>query len=206
MAQAASSVEPSPEIELGQPDQRLLLHGVSWEQYRAVRDALLDHPALRMTYLEGALEFFMPGTEHEGNKTLMARLLEMFALERNVSLNGYGNETFRRRKKERALEPDECYFVGLRGTRKFPDLAIEVVTSRWNIDKLKVYEGLGVREVWVHRAGRITVYRLGEQGYAAIDRSEVLPDLDLDLLPRYVGREDQTEAVREYRQALSKRS
>jgi hypothetical protein len=30
------------------------------------------------------------------------------ALERDVPLNGYGSTTFRKRAKERGIDPDEC--------------------------------------------------------------------------------------------------
>jgi len=42
---------------------------------------------------------------HEIVKTIVARLLEMWAVELDVSLTGYGAATFRKRAKERGLEP-----------------------------------------------------------------------------------------------------
>jgi hypothetical protein len=41
-------------------DQRLMLYGVTWEQYQALRTALDDKPGLRMTYLVGVLELMKP--------------------------------------------------------------------------------------------------------------------------------------------------
>jgi Uma2 family endonuclease len=70
--------------------------------------------------------------------------------------------TFRHEPKERGLEPGECYVVGKPQAEGFPELAIEVVvTSGW-INKLEVYSGLGVREVWLWADGRILVYVLGQ--------------------------------------------
>lgn len=70
-------------------------------------------------------------------KTL-ARLLEIYALERDIPLVGYGAATFRKRAKERGVEPDECYVLGEPGKREpaAPHLAIEVVLSSWELDKL----------------------------------------------------------------------
>jgi Uma2 family endonuclease len=55
--------------------------------------------------------------------------------------------TFRKPAKERGLEPDECYV--LQTLRDVPDIAIEVAYRHGVIDKLHVYAGLGVKEVWL---------------------------------------------------------
>ncbi|HEY3355657.1 MAG TPA: Uma2 family endonuclease [Polyangia bacterium] len=179
-------------------DRRFVVHGVSWAQYETVREALDQVSGLRLTFLDGNLELMSPGHRHEGVKTMLARLLEAYALERGVQLNGCGGLTMRARRLERALEPDECYCLG-RPFAEPPDLALEVVVTSWSLDRFAVYEGLGVREVWVWRDGRLTVYRLGPQGYAAQPRSELIPELDLDLLASFAtDAEDQTAAVRAY--------
>ena len=63
---------------------------------------------------------------------MIARLVEMYAADRDAPLYGYGSTTFRRELKERGLEPDECYCVGA-DLRTYPDLAIEVVTTSGGI-------------------------------------------------------------------------
>lgn len=180
---------------------RVILHGVSWERYDALVELLGDdYPALRLTYLEGTLEITTTSPEHEHRKKMIARLIEMWAVERDVRLNGYGAATFRERAKERGLEPDECYVLG--ELVDVPDLAIEVVHSHGGIDKLDVYAGLGVPEVWFWEDGRLAVYGLADQRYAKLARSALLPELDLDRLSSFVGMVDQTEAVRAWRDAL----
>jgi hypothetical protein len=62
-------------------EQRFVLHGVDWRTYCVLRE-LLDSPGLRMTYLEGALELMSPSLRHEAFKKMIARLIEVFALER----------------------------------------------------------------------------------------------------------------------------
>ncbi|MGK3997496.1 hypothetical protein [Sorangium sp. So ce1024] len=79
-----------------------MLHGVSWHTYVRLRDEL-DTPGLRMTYCEGTLELTRPSIEHEATKTCIARLIEIFALERDVPLYGYGSTTFRREAKATVL-------------------------------------------------------------------------------------------------------
>jgi Uma2 family endonuclease len=184
----------------GDDEQRLLLHGVSWKDCCVLRE-LLDSPGLRMTYLEGALELMTPSPLHEVQKKSIARLLELFAIERNVPLYGYGSTTFKSEAAERGLEPDECYVVGGE-LRDVPDIALGVVVKSGGLDKLKVYQGLGVREVWLFEHGRFALYGLGEDGYRELDTSEFVPGLDFELLATYAVRTDQHEAVMEFRDRL----
>ncbi|QZZ21195.1 Uma2 family endonuclease [Leptothermofonsia sichuanensis E412] len=181
-------------------EQRFLLSGVTWEQYETLRATLDDFPGLRMTYLEGMLELFMPSEEHEDIKTTIARLLELYAIEKNVRLYGYGSATYRKKAKERGLEPDECYYLNTK--KEFPDIAIEVIVTRGLLDKLEVYRGLGVPEVWIWQQGQLVIYHLSQENYEPATRSEFLPDLDLDLLMRCASMPDQHDAVVAFRDAL----
>lgn len=122
----------------------MLLRGVPWSTYVVLRDSI-QSPGVRMTYLGGQLEIMTPSRGREVEKTQIARLLELFCLERDIPLFGYGSTTFRREEKERGLEPDECYCRDR--DKDVPDVAVEVVKSHGSIDKLDVYLGLGVREV-----------------------------------------------------------
>lgn len=181
-------------------EQRFLLSGVTWEQYEVLRSTLDEFAGLRMTYLEGMLELFMPSEKHEDTKTTIARLLEFYALEANIRLYGYGSATYRKKVKERGLEPDECYYVDTK--KEFPDIAIKVIITSGLLDKLVVYEGLGVPEVWTWQNNQLLIYRLSANGYEQITRSEFLPDLDLNLLTECVLLDDQHEAVMAFRDAL----
>lgn len=182
------------------PEQRLILSGVSWQQYEILRLTLDDFPGLRMTYLEGTLEIMTPSPEHEMSKTVIARLIERYADEMEINLNGLGSTTFRKQAKARGLEPDECYCVG--EVKEMPDIAIEVTISSGDIDKLPVYQGLSVPEVWFWQGGKFSLYRLREQAYELIAKSEFIPELDLSLLARYVRPSDQSQAVKDFLNAV----
>lgn len=147
-------------------DQRVVLNNVDWRTYDALRE-LLDGPGVRLTYLCGALEIMNPSRRHEDIKTRIARLIELFALEREIQLYGYGSTTFRREVRERGLEPDECYCVGA-DMGEYPEIAVEVVVSAGGIDKLAVYEGLGVREVWFWKDDHFEIHSLAEGGFRAL--------------------------------------
>ena len=44
--------------------------------------------------------------------------------------------------------------------KQIPDIALEVVKTHGAIDKLDVYRGLAIREVWVHEAGAFRILTL----------------------------------------------
>jgi Uma2 family endonuclease len=184
-------------------ERRFVLYDVSWATYVSMRDAL-DEPGLRMTYLEGALELMSPSILHEDGKTIIAQLLEAWSQERDIDLRGYGNATFRREAKRRGLEPDECYKLGRLDDEEVPDVAIEVIVTHGLVDKMAVYAGLGIREVWTWEpGGAVEVHRLVDGAYERRARSELLPDLDLALLSQFVRPgESQVGLVKAYRAAL----
>jgi Uma2 family endonuclease len=151
----------------GHAERRFVLYDVPWWTYVALRDALDEHGGVKMTYLKGALELMRPSMLHEEAKTIIARLIEVWAMDRDVDLRGFGGATFRREAKERGLEPDECYKLGKIDDDGVPDIALEVIVTNPLLDKMAVYAGLGVPEVWVWRpdARSIVVHRLaGDPG------------------------------------------
>ena len=75
-----------------------------------------------------------------------------------------------------------------------------------SIDKLRIYEKLGVDEVWTWRKGVIQVYVLAGEKFAKVERSRLLPDLDLVLLASMLDRDTLTQAVRDFRRALEAQS
>lgn len=180
----------------------MVIHGVRWKDYVILREAL-DTPGLRMTYCEGMLELMSPSITHELNKKTIARLIELYAFVRDLPLIGYGSTTFRLETKERGAEPDECYCVGRRIQEgQFPDVVLEVLHTKPMLDKLEVYRGFGISEVWLFQDGAFQISRLTEGRYERVERSGFLPELDFALLARLAVRPDQDEALRELRRLL----
>lgn len=185
----------------------MLIHGVTWKDYVILREAL-DTPGLRMTYCEGVLELMSPSLAHGVDKTTIARLVELYAFQRRLRLNGYGSTTFRRQARERGAEPDECYCVGrvLKDEGQFPDIVLEVIHTAPLLDKLHVYIGFGVPEVWLFRDGGFEIYRLaGDHGdhYDRVERSGFLPELDFALIARLATYDDQQDALDELSRLLA---
>lgn len=195
-----------PAVRPSSRDQLVVLRNIPWAQYDGLCEARKDAAGPRMAYLDGTLEIMSPARKHEYEKKLIARLLEAYAEEAGLSLNGFGSETFRKKAKEAGVEPDECYCLG--PAKKYPDFAIEVVNTRGDIDKLEIYRRLEVSEVWFWQKGQFWIYCLTGQQYARRAASEVLPGVDLGEIAGIVAATDeshQTEAVRAYRKALRRR-
>jgi Uma2 family endonuclease len=184
-------------------DQRVFLRGVDWSQYEAILAMRGESAAVRVSYLEGVLELMSPSEEHERLKKMLARLVEAYAEELGLDLEGIGSWTLKRREHERGAEPDECYSLG--PVREVPDLAIEVIWTSGGLDKLEIYRRLGVREVWLWRRGEIEVFALHGDRYERASRSGLLPQLDLMLVRSLLDAPSQSAAVRELRARLRQR-
>lgn len=183
-------------------EQRLLLHGVSWKDYVLLRD-VLEGPSLRVTYLRGTLELTSPSPEHEMWKKNIARLLELYAHVKGIDLYGYGSTTFKREVRERGAEPDECYLIG-KTLSDVPEIVLEVIHTAPLLNKLDVYAGLGIAEVWVFRDGAFSIHSLDTAtgAYSTAVASAFVRGLDFAMLARYAVRADTPVALREFEREI----
>ncbi len=211
-AAAAYSKPMTAQTQVEQPSEpmptaQVVLLNIPWWQYLAIREAT-EGQGLRMTYLDGALEIMPPPSElHEQSKTVISRLLETWAVERRVSLNGIGSTTWRSEAKSAGAEGDEAYRLGKQPAGTPPDLVIEVVvTSGLGARKREVYARLGVRELWTWMAEKreLVVQHIVGDSYCERPTSALLPQLDLAQLVSFASRatEDQTELILAYRATL----
>ncbi|HEU4408933.1 MAG TPA: Uma2 family endonuclease [Polyangiaceae bacterium] len=129
--------DAGPALDERDRDQRVILYDVPWAQYESLLVVRGEKAGVRMTYLRGALELMSPAIDHEAIKKLVARLLEAYAEEAGLPLNGYGSWPLTSEPDESGLEPDECYILGPREKSR-PDLAIEIAYSRGGLNKLEV--------------------------------------------------------------------
>lgn len=81
---------------------------------------------------------------------------------------------------------------------------LEVVIASGGVNKVEGYRRMGIPEVWFWEDGVLKVYHLNADGsaYAPTPQSQLLPDLPLDLLCRYVTYYDQFDAVDEFLTAI----
>jgi Uma2 family endonuclease len=167
------------------PEQRVVLHNVSWETYERLLAEHIDCSAPRFTFDHGELEIVTLSAEHERYSLRIAYLLGVLADEMDLKVEGLGSTTFKRQEFERGFEPDSCFYVGqnverVRGKDRIdlavdppPDLVVEVDISSPSIGKLPMFAEFGIPEVWRFDGERLSMFHLSRGGYQEVDTSEV---------------------------------
>jgi Uma2 family endonuclease len=173
-------------------DSCLTLKGVSWSQFESLEAAFESVGGIKFAYLDGILEIMTVSPEHEDTKSTLSLLVEAYMREKGIRFYVKGGPTLGSKELGARKEPDESY--NLQTKKAIPDLAIEVIFTSGGIDKLQLYKRLGIPEVWLWEDEVLSIYYLREE-YEKVDRSELLPELDIGLLVKYVTYFDQYDAV-----------
>ena len=198
----------SKHLQIDDPEEQRIIADVSWKQYEALLAELGDSFAYRVNYLDGVLEIVAPSRRHETGKTRIGTLLEIYFLETDTEYFPTGSTTFRQAEKQVGTEPDESYCIDTE--KDFPDLVIEVIVTSGGINRLERFQRLGVREVWFWQTNRFILYHLREEtsahaqtfGYEAIERSELLPELDMKFFSKCVQNPNPLAAAKAFRQGV----
>lgn len=203
----ATVTTPTPE--------RVLLENVDWRTYSQLLHALGERPRLRLTYDGGTLEVLMsPLLEHDWDADFVGRFVVVLTEELALPIKSGGSVTLRRRRQQRGLEPDRCYWITseprVRGRRTLdlrvdppPDLAIEVDVTHSSLDRLGIYASLGIPEVWQLDGPALVFHLLGPGGtYAAGAKSLAFPGLAPGNLLPFLNRRaqlDDNTVMRQFR-------
>lgn len=200
-----------------EPQQRILLDGVSWDLYEHLLREVGDQ-SIRMTYADGRLEIMSPLPKHEKWSRRIGALVQFACAELNIRMVPLGSTTFRDAAQQKGLEPDECFYIehadaALQMDEEFhsevhppPDLAVEVDVTRRSLVREPIYAALGVPELWRFDGRRLHVLRLSEDGrYVDHQASAAFPMLPLPDLQSFIDRfshEDDTTVIRAFQQWL----
>jgi Uma2 family endonuclease len=180
-----------------------LLHGITWEQLEQL-DTILEHTGSRLTYIDGIVEIMAPPSEaHETPKATVSDLLGAFLREHEIRFYRRGSETQGEKEDGARIEPDESYSIGSK--KPIPDLALEVTVTSGGINKLAIYARLQIPEVWFWEDGTIEVYCLRENElYEKVLQSELIPDIDIDLVAEHSRMSDQYDAIKSFTEKIRK--
>jgi Uma2 family endonuclease len=191
-----------------------VLYDIDWKTYtRLLRVFEKSGRRLRLTYDRGTLEIMSPLWVHEAHAKLLGRFIDVLTEELNLPCRLGGSVTLRRRRKQRGLEPDNCYWIAsapiLQGKRDLdlrvdppPDLAIEVDVTSSSISRMGIYSALGVPEIWRLSTGGIAFHILEAGAYQVRSNSLSFPQLaSADLVPFLAqwGQDDDATIVRHFR-------
>ncbi|NEP46061.1 MAG: Uma2 family endonuclease [Okeania sp. SIO2H7] len=183
-------------------EQQFILPGRhSWQQFQTIQSVMENATGLKISYLDGVIELMTTGETHEMLKKAIAILLESYFLKQGINFIPVGNATREDETKEVSFEPDESYYLGEK--KAHPDLAIEVALTSGGKGKLEKYKRFGITEVWFWENNQLSVYHFRGEEYEEVSRSELLPELDLELLAGCAKMPVLLEAVREFNKGIS---
>ena len=172
----------------------------SWENFKAIQGVMERQSGLRMTYLDGVIEFMTLGEYHESIKTLIGFLIEYYLFTQGIEFLPVGSATRESKEKLVSFEPDESYYLGEK--KEHPDLAIEVNISSGSLQKLEKYQRLNIQEVWMWQAEKLVIYVLEGDRYQENTTSKLLPNLDRALLEECVMMPSKLEAIQRFTSRL----
>lgn len=184
-------------------DQRILQSDRTWEQFQWIRRGFDNAPGVKLFYYNNIVEILMPGREHELFSAVIALLLGIFCIEREIEFEPTGSMD-QEKAGEAFVQADQSYCFG--ESKSIPDLSIEVVFTSGGLDKLTRYRALGVPEVWFWEDGVFSLYHLQGDSYELIERSRLpgLSSLDIELLTQCVlmAQTSRLAAVKAFRQGI----
>ena len=193
---ARSTISIPTSEELG--ESRFLIHCLDWDGYVKLLK-LFGDDGPRVSYLDGVIELMSPGPLHEERSHVLGTMITLLTMELDIPAKGQASTTYKRSKRKRGFEADQCFYLASLGLIRGkdlktlkplppPDLAIEVEVTSALLDKLDIYAGMGVPEVWRHNQDGLTILVLGA-GWPVRPRQpeQGVPVLAARRVPRATG-------------------
>jgi Uma2 family endonuclease len=126
-------------------------------------------------------------------------LITVIRLRLRMNIRSFGSATMRKEKKEKANEPDACFYVqsapliGNRidvdfATDPPPDIAVEIDIHHDSTDKFSIYAGLGVNEIWRYDGKDLSIHQLQGDHYIDVENSIALAMLSRRTLTHFLNR------------------
>ncbi len=191
------------------PDKRVVVIDVTWADYESLVEQIGESRNCRVAFDGKDIEMMTLGPFHERQKSLLDWFIMIVAGELKIERQPMGSTTWKRKKLERAIESDVCYYFDPAKLAAAaaaahsddidlypdPDLAAEVDISPPRIDRPGIYAALQVPEFWRVRNNSVSIEQLGPDGtYVPVPRSRFLPVRAEDVT-RWVFGEDSSSLV-----------
>ncbi|MEI6232731.1 MAG: Uma2 family endonuclease [Planctomycetota bacterium] len=171
-----------------QAERRVVLHGVSWETYKALSRDIGDSRSCRLAFDSGALEIMSPLIPHENSQLSIGRIVLMLAEEIGIPCCALGALTCECEVQGKAIEPDGCFYIQnlhrVKGLKKLdftihpaPDLMVEVDMNTNSMSKLAICAALGVPEHWRFDGEKLEIRLLKGGQYFESNVSLAFPEI-----------------------------
>ena len=188
----------------------------TWSEYiQIIEDP--SYEKAKVYYHKGKLRIEMSpiGNDHASDHAFIIGAVALFAVTKNIAMNAGDNCTYNKRGSH-AVQPDVSYYIGENADvipwETFivdldiypqPTLVIEVANTSFPDDigqKRLVYEAVNVAEYWIVDVQNVEIiaFALANGGSRKIDRSQVLPGLEISLLNEALQRTRQTNETQVY--------
>lgn len=193
-------------------EYRYTLTAVNWKFYVGLMKLFGNHHPW-VTYSKGCVEFMKASYHHEWIRTSLDCMVCTAAEETGVPYSACGRMTIHRSDLQVGFDPDGCFYiqnlkaVGYRRQPNFlvdppPDLSVEVDISPGYINRIKLYESVGVSELWYYNQGRFNFLLLNKRGkYAARKKSRCFSWLHDEMILPFleVEYQNKTKLTRDFR-------
>jgi Uma2 family endonuclease len=187
-----------------QQTQHLVLEGVTWATYQALRQDLGDHRSAKLAYAQGVLEIIMPSDLHEFISRFLEAMIRTLTDELGMKIRGYGATTLDREDLAHGVEPDACFYIqtvdrilGKRldiTTDPPPDLAVAVDITSSSRRRFDIYLQLQIPEVWHYTQHQgLTIYHWQAGEYIDCPFSPTFPMISGDVIQRFLQLADTTD-------------
>jgi len=188
-------------------EQRVVFHGLSWDNYLQIFQALPQRRSSRLTFDGKTLEITMPLEEHEFALRLIELFIRILVVEMGMKIKTMGSTTMNREELQRGSEPDCAYYIQNQpqvAGRKVnfeqdspPDLVVEVDITRTDIDKNQLYAAMGVSELWRYNGEVWRIYCLKNGAYQEYETSPTFPIVKKENLYHFLANAQQDEVAAE---------
>ena len=196
-------------------EKRVVFHGLSWNDYLQIFDALPQNRHSRLSFCDGTLEITMPLEDHEFALRLIERFIFILILEMGLDMKTMGSTTMNRPDVNKGAEPDCAYYITNQSKVKGrnvdfeqdppPDLVVEIDITNTDIHKNKLYAAMGIPEFWRYDGAVLGIFILENGDYQECEASLLFPVIQKEDLYRFLeeARHSEVDATRNF-QALLK--
>ena len=141
-------------------------------------------------------------------------MLYAVSMERNTKLDGYGSSTMQHADLRKAIDPDECFYLGSYKVEprdaaidltvhRIPDLVVDMNVVKRGIKRLPILLALKIPEIWQFDGKELLVFR-SESPERTVPRrqSEIFQFLPIKKFEAFLLRmedESQLDVMKDFR-------
>jgi Uma2 family endonuclease len=190
-------------------EKRVMLSGVSWQQFETLLDELGTNRTTRMTYDRGKLEMMTPLEEHHRCARLLESLILVLGDEVRSKVYSLGSVLLTRPDAGRAIQPESAYYfdqamqvqenaeLDMNRTEP-PALIADIAITKGKMDRFSLYGSMGVPEIWCYTTvagddvlkGKLQILQLQGDRYIESSSSAQFPFLPATRVLEFLEQSD----------------